>query len=72
MRKKRTVLQFPLIEVNGETLTYSRVAHKAKDGTDGLLFVHTWATGFQELIFQSYDSAKRWLAGHVKVLKEQA
>jgi hypothetical protein len=42
------------------TLGYARVALKAKDGTDGLLYIHRWKTGNQELIFPSEDAADRF------------
>jgi hypothetical protein len=75
MRKKRTVLSFPqIVSPNGkETLNYKRVAHKSNDGDDGLIFVHTWATGFQELIFRDYDHAKKWMVAYArKIESEQA
>lgn len=34
----------------GETLVFIRVARKAKDGYDGFLYLHSWATGWQEII----------------------
>lgn len=40
-----------------ETLTFLRAAHKAKDGQDGFLCLHAWATGFQELIFPTVQAA---------------
>jgi hypothetical protein len=42
-----------------ETLTYIRKATKTNDGHDGLLYRHTWATGFQELIFSSKEAADK-------------
>lgn len=56
-----TKKQFPVIKFKGnESLTYDRVAHKHQDGNDGLIFIHTWPTGFQRWIFKDYDHAKRW------------
>lgn len=43
------------------SLTYQRRAVAAKDGRDGLLYLHRWSTGFQLLIFQSLSAAQEWL-----------
>ncbi len=37
-----------------EILTYLR-----RDG-NSFVYLNTWATGYQELVFASTDSAKRW------------
>lgn len=44
--------------VKKETLTFKRVATKAKDGANGFLYIHSWGTGYQELIFESKGSAE--------------
>jgi hypothetical protein len=38
---------------NKGTLQYVREAKKGKDGADGLLYIHHWKTGYQELIMVS-------------------
>ena len=38
-------------------LSYLRKANKYNDGADGLVYLHTWSTGRQELIFENeYDA----------------
>jgi hypothetical protein len=46
-------------KVKPETLTYVRVARKAKDGQDGFIYLHHWGTGWQELIYSSHEAAKK-------------
>lgn len=43
-------------------LRYRRLARKATDGADGLLFVHVWPTGFQFLVFDSRRDAAQFEA----------
>jgi len=43
------------------TLKYVRVAKAAKDGYDGFLYMHHWATGWQELIFATHELANKFL-----------
>lgn len=45
-----------------ETLVFKRVATKAKDGNNGFIYIHTCGTGYQELIFESHESANRMKA----------
>ena len=45
-----------------ETLNYLRAATVKLDGADGFLYIHHWATGWQELVFQSHAAAARFLA----------
>ena len=47
--------------MKNETLNYVRVARKSKDSYDGFLYIHTWATGFQQLIFSSKEAAQTWI-----------
>jgi hypothetical protein len=42
------------------TLTYIRAARRQHDGYDGVLYVHAWATGAQELVFADHEAAERW------------
>jgi hypothetical protein len=42
------------------TLGYGRRALKAQDNKDGLLYIHRWATGHQELIFDDEAEAERF------------
>lgn len=44
-----------------QTLTFLRLATKAKDGANGILYRHTWATGFQEIIFPSQRAANLFI-----------
>jgi hypothetical protein len=39
---------------------YQRIATKAKDSYDGLLYLHSWGTGYQLLIFPSHEKAKEF------------
>ena len=48
-----------------DTLIYRRKATHAKDNADGLLYLHRWPTGYQELIFRDEDAAQKWLDGNV-------
>lgn len=43
-----------------ETLVFKRMATKAKDSYKGFLYIHSWNTGYQELIFESKESANRF------------
>lgn len=43
------------------TLTYIRRATKSRDGHEGLLYVHQWPTGFQELVFENEALAAKFL-----------
>lgn len=43
------------------TLRYIRVARKAKDGYNGFLYIHHWATGAQELVFPTHDDAREFV-----------
>lgn len=42
-----------------ETLVFKRMATKTKDNKDGVLYIHSWGTGFQELIFDNHEAASR-------------
>lgn len=42
-------------------LTFKREATKAKDGLDGFLYLHTWDTGYEPLIFHSHENADKFL-----------
>lgn len=44
------------------TLTRLRAAHKHEDGAEGILYMHQWPTGFQELIFANERLAEQFLA----------
>ena len=48
--------------VQPETLSFARVATQAKDNADGFLYVHNWATGFQQLVFASKEAAETWIS----------
>lgn len=43
-------------------LIYTKRARKAEHGYDGLLYLHTWKTGYQYLIFKTPEHADRWAA----------
>lgn len=43
------------------TLTKIRRASKHGDGAEGILYVHQWPTGFQELIFETEALAQQFL-----------
>lgn len=42
------------------TLKYVRVATKGKDSCDGLLYIHQWPTGHQELVMVSEAHADKF------------
>jgi hypothetical protein len=42
-----------------EKLIFLRAATKTRDGHDGLLYRHTWATGYQDLILPSKEAADK-------------
>lgn len=44
-----------------QTIHYLRKAHKREDGNDGLLYLHRWETGYQELIFDSDKQAQTFI-----------
>ena len=44
-----------------ETLNFVRVATEKKDNAKGFIYMHNWATGWQELVFNSKESAEAWL-----------
>jgi hypothetical protein len=43
------------------TLTKIRRATKHSDGAEGILYIHQWPTGFQELIFETEALAQQFL-----------
>jgi hypothetical protein len=45
-----------------ETINYLRAATVKVDGADGFLYIHHWATGWQELVFQSHEAAAQYIA----------
>ena len=60
-----------------ETLTFLRNATKKKDGKNGFIFVNSWDTGYQELIFNSMEDAEKVKSNlntpeHIKFLKTPA
>lgn len=50
----------PIEGPDGQTLAYIRVATERKDGKDGVLYLHHFVTGFQELIFDTHEHAARF------------
>jgi len=40
------------------TLTKIRRAHKNNDGVEGIVYVHQWPSGFQEVVFESEKIAE--------------
>ncbi len=46
--------------MKNETLNFQRVAIKAKDGANGFIYIHSWETGHQALIFETKESAERF------------
>ena len=44
-----------------DTLNFVRVARESKDGSNGFIYIHSWATGWQELIFSSKEDAESWI-----------
>lgn len=42
------------------TLVYQRRATKHMDGRDGFLWVHSWGTGYQHLVFTSNENAVKF------------
>lgn len=54
------------------SLRYLRVAYKAKDNADGLLYLHHFGTGNQELIFDDEAAADKFAAGdNAKITHKQ-
>ncbi len=47
-----------------ESMTYTRKTTRRRDGARGVMFVHTWSTGRQVLIFPSLGAAYRWAIHH--------
>lgn len=43
-----------------ETLVFKRMATKAKDDKNGVLYIHYFENGYQELIFDSHEAAKKF------------
>ena len=43
------------------TLTKIRRAMKQQDGAEGILYIHQWPTGFQELVFATETLAQQFL-----------
>lgn len=39
------------------TMIFVRLATEAKDGFKGLLYRHSWGTGYQDIIFPSQEAA---------------
>ncbi len=44
-----------------ETLGYRCKATVTRHGAKGFVYVHRWATGYQELIFESHRQAAKWI-----------
>lgn len=44
--------------IKAHTVTYLRHASAKRDGADGVLCLHKWPTGYQELIFASRKAAQ--------------
>ena len=47
--------------MRNETLNFVRVAKESKDSHGGFLYIHTWETGHQRLIFSSKEAAETWI-----------
>ena len=45
--------------MNG-SLTYDKVAYESKHGWSGLMYIHAWPTGAQQLIFSSHRKAAKF------------
>lgn len=44
------------------TVSYVRLATKARDGANGLLYIHRWPTGHQSLVFSKVADANTFEA----------
>jgi len=42
-------------------MTFIRLATKSKDGMNGFLYRQSWSSGYQDLIFESHEQAKRFV-----------
>lgn len=42
------------------TLNYRSPARKSLHGKDGFIYLHSWGTGYQELVFTSHADAERF------------
>lgn len=49
------------IQNGGHSLAYIRPAMAFRDVSDGYLYHHDWATGFQSLVFPTHQAARDWL-----------
>jgi hypothetical protein len=52
------VHKYKLLSMN--TLAFMRPATKKKDGHDGVLYMHNFVTGFQELVFDNHEAARKY------------
>ena len=43
-----------------EVLTYRKIARKSTEGVRGVVYLHHFITGFQELVFSSHQKAQQW------------
>lgn len=46
------------------TLGYAGKATTSRDGAHGVVYVHRWPTGAQELVFPTHLAARQWAAGN--------
>jgi hypothetical protein len=44
-----------------ETLGYLGIATVARHGATGYRYRHRWATGAQDLVFESHSQARKWI-----------
>lgn len=42
-------------------LRFLRLATRAKDGFDGMLYRHSWGSGYQDIVFPSQRAANAFL-----------
>jgi len=59
--------------MNAPTLTFRKQARRGIDHyADGVIYVHHFGTGWQELVFVDHDAAARWAAQHAVTIERDA
>lgn len=70
MKKENINRQSRNFSHGNDSLHYLRKADKNKDGKYGYLYIHRWATGYEQLVFDEHADAKSWWIEEVKRLEK--